>query len=66
MPRSLIQVFLEDTVRQNLEIGAKSGEELQRIGTNLIETPSAVLEQVRRAIRIKSAEAIRRAGPARE
>jgi hypothetical protein len=34
--------------------------------TGLIEAPPAVLEQVRRAIQIKSAEAIRRAGPTRE
>jgi hypothetical protein len=58
--------FLEDAARQNLEIGAKSGEELQRMVTGLIETPPAVLEQVRRAIQIKSAEAIRGAGPGRE
>ena len=58
--------FLEDAARQNLEIGAKGGEELQRIVTNLIETPPAVLEQVRRAMQIKGAEAIRRAGPTRE
>jgi len=54
--------FLEDAARQNLEIGAKSGEELQRMVTGLIEAPPAVLEQVRRAIQIKSAEAIRGAG----
>jgi tripartite-type tricarboxylate transporter receptor subunit TctC len=58
--------FLDDAARQNLEIGAKSGEELQRMVTGLIEAPPAVLEQVRRAIQIKSAEAIRRAGPTRE
>ena len=58
--------FLEDAARQNLEIGAKSGEELQRMVTGLIETPPAVLEQVRRAIQIKGAEAIRGAGPTRE
>jgi len=30
MARSLILFFLQDAARQNLEIGAKSGEELQR------------------------------------
>jgi len=34
--------------------------------TGLIDTPPAVLEQVRRAIQIKGAEAIRGAGPTRE
>jgi len=58
--------FLEDAARQNLEIGAKNGEELQRMVTNLIEAPPAVLEQVRRAIQIKGAESIRGAGPGRE
>jgi hypothetical protein len=60
------QAFLDDAARQDLEIGAKSGEELQRMVTGLIEAPPAVLEQVRRAIQIKSAEAVRRAGPTRE
>jgi tripartite-type tricarboxylate transporter receptor subunit TctC len=59
-------VFLEDAQRQNLEIGAKGGEELQQIVAELIGTPPAVLEQVRRAIQIKGAEAIKGAGPRRE
>ena len=52
-------VFLEDAARQSLEIGAKSGEELQRIVAALIETPPAVLERVRRAIQIKDAEPVK-------
>jgi tripartite-type tricarboxylate transporter receptor subunit TctC len=48
--------FLEDAGRQNLEIGARGGEELQRIVTELIDTPPAIIEQVARAIQIKSAE----------
>jgi tripartite-type tricarboxylate transporter receptor subunit TctC len=49
--------FLEEAEKQNLEIGARGGEELQRIVTELIETPPAVLEQVARAVQIKNAEA---------
>src|SRR5262249_59958870 len=45
--------FLDEAERQSLEIGAKSGEELQRIVTELIDAPPAVLEQVKRAIQIK-------------
>jgi tripartite-type tricarboxylate transporter receptor subunit TctC len=48
-------VFLEDAARQSLEIGAKSGEELQQLVNGLIDTPAEVLEQVRRAIQIKGA-----------
>jgi len=55
--------FLEDAARQSLEIGARSGEELQRIVAALIETPPAVLELVRRAIQIKGAEPVKGARP---
>jgi tripartite-type tricarboxylate transporter receptor subunit TctC len=55
--------FLEEAERQNLEIGAKSGEELQKIVADLIETPPAVLEQVKRAIQIKGAEPVKGARP---
>ena len=55
--------FLEDAARQNLEIGARSGEELQKIVTDLIDTSPAVLEQVARAIQIKSAEAAKGVKP---
>jgi hypothetical protein len=51
--------FLEDAERQTLEIGARGGEELQKIVTDLIETPPDVLDQVRRAIQIKGAEAVK-------
>jgi len=34
--------------------------------TSLIEAAPAVLEQVKRAIQIKSAEVVQRAGPTRE
>jgi tripartite-type tricarboxylate transporter receptor subunit TctC len=51
--------FLDDAEKQSLEIGARSGEELQKIVFGLIETPSDVLDQVRRAIQIRGAEAIK-------
>ena len=57
-----IPLFQKDAARQNLEIGAKSGEELQRMVSGLIETPPVVFEHVERAIQIKGAEAIRGAG----
>ena len=55
--------FLEDARRQSLEIGARSGEELQKIVADLIETPMPVLDQVARAIQIKGAEPVRGAAP---
>ncbi|HKX09334.1 MAG TPA: hypothetical protein VJN67_14130 [Stellaceae bacterium] len=55
--------FLDDAARQGLEIGPKSGEELQKMVADLIGTPPAVLEQVRRAIQIKGAEAVKGAAP---
>jgi tripartite-type tricarboxylate transporter receptor subunit TctC len=57
--------FLEDAERQGLEIAAKNGEELQKIVTDLIETPPDILEKVSRAIQIKGTEALR-AGKPRE
>jgi hypothetical protein len=51
--------FLEDAEKQSLELGARSGEELQKIVFGLIETPSDVLDQVRRAIQIRGADAIK-------
>jgi tripartite-type tricarboxylate transporter receptor subunit TctC len=51
--------FLEDAGKQNLEIGARGGEELQKIVADLIDTPAAVPERVARAIQIKSAEAVK-------
>jgi tripartite-type tricarboxylate transporter receptor subunit TctC len=58
--------FLGDAERQNLEIGAKTGEELQQLVADLIATPPAVLEQVRQAVQIKGAEAIGRPRPGRQ
>jgi hypothetical protein len=55
--------FLEDARKQNLEIGARGGEELQKIVTELIDTPAAVTDRVARAIQIKSAEAAKGAKP---
>ena len=55
--------FLEDAAKQSLEIGARSGEELEKIVFGLIETPTDVLDQVRRAIQIRGAEAVRGARP---
>jgi tripartite-type tricarboxylate transporter receptor subunit TctC len=52
------RAFLEDAERQSLEIGVRGGEELQKIVSDLIDTPQAVLEQVRRAIQIKDAKAM--------
>src|SRR5262249_12065187 len=54
--------FLEEAERQSLEIGARSGEELQRLVTDLIETPPDVIREVVRAIQIKGAESVK--GPA--
>ncbi|HLQ91504.1 MAG TPA: hypothetical protein VK148_15870 [Xanthobacteraceae bacterium] len=55
--------FLEDAEKQSLEIGARSGEELEKIVYGLIETPSEVLDQVRRAIAIRGAEAFKGTKP---
>lgn len=57
--------FLEDANKQALEIAPKSGEELQKIVTDLIDTPPDVLDKVVRAIQLKGAEAVKGA-PARE
>jgi tripartite-type tricarboxylate transporter receptor subunit TctC len=57
--------FLEEAEKQNLEIGARGGEELQRIVTELIETPPAIIEQVARAVQIKSAERAKGVQPGR-
>jgi hypothetical protein len=47
--------FIEEAERQSLEIGARSGEELQRLVTDLIETPPEILREAARAIQIKGA-----------
>jgi tripartite-type tricarboxylate transporter receptor subunit TctC len=51
--------FLKDAENQSLEIGARGGEELERMVTALIETPQDVLDRVRRVIQIKDAEAVK-------
>ncbi len=49
--------FLKDAAQQGLEIGAMGGEELEKIIADMLDTPPAVLDRVRHAIQIKSAEA---------
>jgi tripartite-type tricarboxylate transporter receptor subunit TctC len=61
----LDSAFLEEAEKQNLEIAARDGEELQRIVTELIETPPAIIEQVARAVQIKNAEAAKGVQPGR-
>src|SRR3982751_2601136 len=39
-------MFLEDAARQSLEINGKRGEELQKMVSDMIATPPAVLEKV--------------------
>src|SRR5205823_4983080 len=51
--------FFEEAERQSLEIGARSGEELQRLVTDLIETPPDVIREVVRAIQIKGAVSVK-------
>jgi tripartite-type tricarboxylate transporter receptor subunit TctC len=48
--------FLDEASRQNLEISARSGIELERMVTNIINTPPAILDSVNRAIQLKGAE----------
>ena len=51
--------FLEEAERLKLEINGKSGEEVERLVSDLIDTPPAVLDQVREAIQLKDVEAAR-------
>jgi tripartite-type tricarboxylate transporter receptor subunit TctC len=46
----------EEARRENLDIGTRSGEELQGLIADMLDTPPAILAQVARAIQIKSAE----------
>jgi hypothetical protein len=57
-------VFLDDAAKQSLEIGPKGGAELQQIVAALIDAPPDVLERIRRAIQIKSAEQVKGFRPA--
>jgi tripartite-type tricarboxylate transporter receptor subunit TctC len=49
-------LMLAEARRENLDIGARSGEELQGLIAEMLATPPAILAQVARAIQIKSAE----------
>jgi tripartite-type tricarboxylate transporter receptor subunit TctC len=53
----------EEARRENLDIGARSGEELQGLIAQMLDTPPAILAQVARAIQIKSAEPARGVRP---
>jgi tripartite-type tricarboxylate transporter receptor subunit TctC len=48
--------MLDEARRENLDIGVRSGEELQGLIADMLSTSPAVLAQVARAIQIKSAE----------
>jgi tripartite-type tricarboxylate transporter receptor subunit TctC len=52
--------FREEATRQRLDIDGKSGEELERLVRNLLETPAPVLDRVRHAIQLKDVEAAKR------
>jgi tripartite-type tricarboxylate transporter receptor subunit TctC len=54
--------FLEEAERLKLEIHWKSGEELERLVNDLLTTPPAVLDKVRRAIQLEDADAAQRKG----
>src|SRR3954447_25827964 len=58
--------FLEEASRQNLEIGARSGSELERMVTNIINTPPAILDAVNRGIQLKGAEPAKGVKPGAE
>lgn len=47
--------FIAEAKRENLEIRAASGEELQAIVVDLLDAPAALREEVARAIQIQSA-----------
>jgi tripartite-type tricarboxylate transporter receptor subunit TctC len=49
-------LFLDEARRENLDIGTRSGEELQAILAEMLATPPSILAQVAQAIQIKSAE----------
>lgn len=57
--------FLEDAARQNLEISARSGEELHKAVNEILDAPPHLLEKIRQAIEIKSAEPAKSVGPGR-
>jgi tripartite-type tricarboxylate transporter receptor subunit TctC len=49
-------LLLDEARRENLDIGVRSGEELQAIVAGMLTTPPSILAQVAQAIQIKSAE----------
>jgi tripartite-type tricarboxylate transporter receptor subunit TctC len=59
-------LFLDEARRENLDIGTRSGEELQAILAEMLATPPSILAQVARAIQIKSAEPAKGAKPGTE
>jgi tripartite-type tricarboxylate transporter receptor subunit TctC len=48
--------FLDEATRQNLEISARSGEDLQKMVYDILYAPPPLLEKIRQVIEIKSAE----------
>jgi tripartite-type tricarboxylate transporter receptor subunit TctC len=56
-------LFLDEARRENLDIGTRSGEELQAIVAEMLATPPSILAQVAQAIQIKSAEAAKGSKP---
>ncbi len=58
--------FLDEALRQNLEIGTRSGEELEHMVTDMLGTPPAILEMVSHAIQISSAAAAKGLRPSAE
>jgi tripartite-type tricarboxylate transporter receptor subunit TctC len=55
--------FLDEAQRENLDIGARSGAQLQGLIAEMLATPPATLAQVARAIEIKAAEPAKGAKP---
>jgi hypothetical protein len=49
-------LLLDEARRENLDIGTRSGEELQAILAEMLATPPSILAQIGQAIQIKSAE----------
>jgi tripartite-type tricarboxylate transporter receptor subunit TctC len=52
-------LFLEEAAKQSLEINGKGGDELQRMVSDMIDTPAAVLEKVARVIQLNPGDAIK-------
>lgn len=55
--------FLEEAEKLGMDISPMTGEELQQIVASLIDEPAAILDQIREAMQIKSAEAAKGAKP---